>query len=317
MSSSVNLLKKFEELEENADKAPVTDILEEVKEDTRTITAESASKGLAYLRELEENWSHYDEVDWFHGTKSINIEQILEEGLIPGEDNESATGERTDHGEVCLGPFTVALSYAKNGTARPDQVQAYVEQAYDVYLGEDEDIPDITTVAGREEFSEDTENINWWGGWNALPKAVENYKEIVEASKSDPIIVGTNTDGMVNPDEDAYERKGIKDSEIYSNDEISGDWFEVGADSVNPEDISIFVPHEKLDDYRDEYGDRATILSIEAMQMKVDNKNQDFYEEHGTIRYDEVWNPEGEYAFALGSELGPYASSPLIPSTSE
>lgn len=314
--SAVGLYQQFEQLKEDTSHEAVTDTLESFEEDDHTITQDLASDGLEYLRELDQNWDAYDQPELFHGTRSTNLDEILDEGLIPGENNNSGTGERSDHHRVCFGRLPIALNYAIHGTPEPEDIQKYAERAYNDILGRDKDTPDISRPEGRERFSEDTEEISFWNLYSPLPNAVENYEEILESKKSDPVVLGAETELIEGLDRRFSDLENMSDSEIHNR--TSPGLPEAFGDEIEPENLTIFVPHSKLEDYREDRSDQATVLSIEAMQMKHDYGNREFYKEHGTIEYDNIWNPESDIPFVFDSEIGgAYSASPIIPSTSK
>ncbi len=314
--SDNGLHQQYEQFREGASHQLVIDILESFEEDSRTITQDLASDGLEYLRELDQNWDAYNEPELFHGTRSTNLDEILDQGLVPGENNNSGTGERSDHHRVCFGRLPIALNYAINGTPEPEDVQKYAERAYDNLLEGDKDAPDISRPEGRERFLEETEEISFRNLYSPLPNAVENYEEIIESKKSDPILVGAETEMIEALDRRFTDLENMKDSEIHNRN--SPGLPEAFGDEIEPENLTIFVPHSQLEGYREDHGDQATVLSIEAMQMKHDYENREFYKEHGTIEYDNIWNPESEIPFIFDSEIGgAYSASPIIPSTSK
>lgn len=73
------------------------------------------------------------------------------------------------------------------------------------------------------------------------------------------------------------------------------------------------MPHDRLDHHRSEYGDRAEILSIEAMQTKRDHENWDSYEENGVLEYNGVWNRDTEYLLTHQADIVEHNKSTLIP----
>lgn len=173
--------------------------------------------------------------------------------------------------------------------------------------------PDISTQEGREEFFSDTEDT-FWSIWNPLPKAVENYEEIVEAAESDPIVIGVTGEMMEPVPEKAEEYKHKNEIELSSENR---GLTEMRTSEVTSENMYVFVPHEDLDSYREEYGDRARILSIEAMQMKLDHENRVIYQEEGTLDYRGVWNSNTEYPFTIESNSRQYNPSTLVPDAPE
>lgn len=307
---NARILEEWENLR-NEGRNEIEIILERVDDDNRAVTAQAAYEGLRYLSELDENWSDYETPEWFHGTRSVNIPDILENGLIPGSDNASSTGEVINHDKVCLGRFGLALNYAREGTPEPEKIQTHVDQAYEIGIvnNDSNNAPDISTEEGREKFSSDAKDVKWRVG-NPLPGAVENFEAIAEANESDPIVIGVKREMMEPEPKHIDEYEDMTELELYNQTKRTT---EISTDYVIPGNMHIFVPHVKLESYREDYGDQANILSIEAMRMKLDHDNRENHQQNGTVNYRGVWNPDTEFFLTLESDSEPYNQSALIP----
>jgi len=286
-------------------------MLEQVADDNRSITEDTAVRGLHYMDELERNWEAYKAAEdgFFHGTKTANIEPIVENGLTPGSENTSKTGERMEDDEVCLAKFGLALNYALGGTPRPEQVQYHAQEGWNHMVGRDDECPDITTEQGRRRFLTEAEDCHW-GMLHPILTAVENYEALKKTSRSDPMVVGA-TEEMLDPVPESAEAFREKtEQELYK--ETKG-FPEIRTDRVESSEFHIFMPHDRLDHHRSEYGDRAEILSIEAMQTKRDHENWDSYEENGVLEYNGVWNRDTEYLLTHQADIVEHNKSTLIP----
>lgn len=306
-------------LRDQTETSVVEDMMENMRADDLSITVDDLEESLDYMEELDSNLELYEQDDWFHGTKTSNMDDIIEEGLIPGSENRAVTGEVTNSDSVSFSHFPVALNYALNGTPDLIQVQEHVDMLYD---GSG---PDTDTEAGREEVISVLDADNHHNVFSKLRPVLENYEALIEEYDSDPMIVGATRDEMENPKSlfrlghsffTAEQLENMTEMEVYERDDMSSSWIDLQAEALpRTEELRVYVPHEELEEYRDKHPEDVEVLSIEAMQMKIDHEQRETYLEKGVLDYDSVWSP-GEYLFTLGVDEAEYNESAFIPCTS-
>lgn len=259
--------------------------------------------------------SEDDEPTLKHGTDTVNYESILSEGLVPGSENSSVTGESGEGDDIAFSmSFPVALRYAELTEAcqqgsgdhftvpsggygsieDPMVVEIPVSDigevsidsrngtSFESILGVDPN-PRVGSVITS--YLEGDEDFDWSGFYEGkdhlIAQAVlDGDEEAGEVVKG--LLGGTygNTGTLLNED-------------VFGNlsyDEVNGDFLqEVNTPyaSVNG-GATVYVPGEKIDEYRDmasEEGFEGDVHSLEARALVHEERMKDVYQEDGKVKF--------------------------------
>lgn len=252
-----------------------------------------------------------------HGTDTINYESVLSEGLVPGVENSSGTGESGDGEDVAFSmSFPVALRYAelteacRQGSGEghsfrvpsgsygsvedPMVVEVPVSEVGEVSIDGRNSLsaesivgvdPDPRIGAGIASYLEDgQQDFDWSGTYEGkdhlLAQAVEGDKKAGEVVKG----LWGGTYGET----EALERENV--FEHLSHDEVNGDFLsEVNTPyaSVN-EEATVYVPGEKIDEYRErasKQGFEGNVQSLEARALVHEERMKEVYEQEGKVSF--------------------------------
>ncbi|MFB6175103.1 MAG: hypothetical protein ABEJ87_03930 [Candidatus Nanohalobium sp.] len=254
-----------------------------------------------------------DEPTLKHGTDTANYEGILDEGLVPGEENSSETGESGQGGEVALSTsLPVALRYAelteaaKFLTEAPEfsspeegygsvqspmivempassveqaSIDSRNESAVNSVLGTDLNPYQSTALANYLQ-EDNSESFPFFGGSEVIERAVDGDERAREVVLS---MVG-----------DGYgEVSALIDEGVFgeiSHNEVEGDFLQEVNTPEAPvnEDAVIYVPRNQVEAYRqraDELGFEGEVYSIEARAVVHEERMKDVYEDNGTLNF--------------------------------
>ena len=249
-----------------------------------------------------------DEPTLKHGTDTLNYDEIVAEGLVPGEQNSAVTGESSEFEEVSFSTsFPVALRYAE------------LTEACD-YLGES-DLPEIGSVgspmvvevpaSGVEKIRVGRKNMrdveDYIGTDN--PLTLSALLDHVQGDRDGDFLLnlgeGTIAYRAVEGDEGAEKKlEPVLDGEYCSPEvavenglfdqvpvsELEGEFLqEVNAPyaELNSE-ANIFVPREDVPEYTEkasELGFKGEVSSIEARALVHEERMREEYRENGTLEY--------------------------------
>lgn len=252
-----------------------------------------------------------------HGTDTVNYGDILGEGLVPGGENSSVTGESGDGDDVAFSTsFPVALRYAELTEAcrQDSEFGDYTLASGDYGSVEDPMVVELP-VSQVDEVSVDSRNdsaIESVLGVDVNPRVVPAITSYLEDS-DEVLDFASLYDGedhlvaeAVNGDEHSAEvvkallgetygdTEALRDHGVFreiSHDEVNGDFLqEVNAPyaSVNGEAV-VYVPSSEVDEYRQkasELGFGGEVHSIEARSLVHEERMRKVYEDEGTVVFE-------------------------------
>lgn len=252
-----------------------------------------------------------------HGTDTINYEDILGMGLVPGSENSSLTGESGEGEDVAFSTsFPVALRYAELTEAcrQNNEFGEYTLASGD-YGSVDDPMVIELPVSGVDEVSVGSSNdsaIESVLGLEVNPRvipAIISYLEDPEQEEDfsafyegeDHLVaqaVGEDQEtGKVVKTllGDNYGETGaLRDHGVFrelSHDEVNGDLLqEVNTPYASvDEEATVYVPASEVDRYRQnalEHGFKGDVHSIEARALVHEERMKKVYEEEGTVCFE-------------------------------
>jgi len=252
-----------------------------------------------------------------HGGDTVNYENILGEGLVPGSENSSVTGESGSGEEVAFSTsFPVALRYAELTEAcRQDEEFGNYTLASGNYGSVEDPMVVELPVSEVDEVSVDSRNdstIESVLGVDANPRVVpaiissledpgqeEDFSEFYEGKDH---LVAQAVRGDEEAGEvvkallgDTYGETGaLRDHGVFrelSHDEVNGDFLQEVNTPYAPvnEEATVYVPASKVDRYRkkaSEQGFGGQVHSIEARALVHEERMKEVYDEEGTVCFE-------------------------------
>lgn len=252
-----------------------------------------------------------------HGTDTVNYDGILREGLVPGSENSSVTGESGEGDEVAFSTsFPVALRYGELTEAcrQNDKLGDYTLASGDYGSVEHPMVVELP-VSEVDEVSVDSRNDSAIGsvlGLDVNPRVVPAITSYLEDPDQDGDFSSFYSDEdhlvaqAVEGDDSAGEvvkallgdtygdSEALRDHGVFrelSHDEVNGDFLQevnVAYAPVN-EEATVFVPAGEVEDYRQkasQQGFRGQVHSIEARALVHEERMRPVYEEEGTVNFE-------------------------------
>lgn len=292
MSLSESLKKRREKVEDE----DLAAIVDEALENQNTLTREVNEPTLK------------------HGTDTVNYEDVISEGLVPGADNSSNTGESSDGNEVAFTTsYPVALRYAElteaadyateglGGSQIPDnygsmQSPMIVEipvDAIDQASIDSRNESAINSVLGTElnglQASAILEYVNDDNA-EEFPLSFDKSGIVERAISGDQEAIEVFT-SMVG--EDYGNTEALRQNTVFeeiSYNEIEGEFLQEVNTPYAPvdEEAVIYVPNSEVEVYRDkasEIGFEGEIHSIEARAIVHEERMKNEYRQNGTLNF--------------------------------
>ena len=279
-------------------------------EGLRELVDEALENQDVLLREL-------DEPTLKHGGDTVNYVDILGEGLVPGSENSSVTGESGEGDDVAFSTsFPVALRYAELTEAcrQNNEFGAYTLASGDYGSVDDPMVLELP-VSGVDEVSVDSRNdstIESVLGVEVNPRvapAIISYLEdpgqdgdFSALYEGEDHLVAQAVGGDEEAGEvvkallgDTYGETGaLRDHGVFrelSHDEVNGDFLqEVNTPYASvDEEATVYVPASEVDRYRQkasEQGFEGEVHSIEARALVHEERMKEIYEEEGTVCFE-------------------------------
>ena len=336
----------------------IHELLEDrVSEARNSVSAEQiVDDFIDVAEELEENMMLYDRRGTLkHGTAADNIESIIEEGLVSGQENDSVAGERGDQNWVRMThPFPIAFKYGREAFPERRKVIRKANN-WAQFLGRNtadwsQNI-DIEDSGDREAVlnpDDDLEGPLYRELYTHLVNSIEKL-ELIDSGEidTDPVVVEipySSADHVHVP----WDENHPEELEDYREDiSIEGveqahypghvvseqgllEMTEDELDAIDPEkglvpdsplqetkitsaevedDAVIYVPHERLQEFRDEYSGDVNVLSLDAKALQHELRMQEGYTEEGTVSYTTPWDVDS-YVIKLDWEKQEYDNNP-------
>lgn len=293
---------------------PVREYLDSMSQFQETIVEDTHDRTLDQLATLASDWDAYDQ-DLYHGTRSESLDQIIEDGgLIPGDQADAETGEVGLNGYVSTtSNVPVATFYAEKATPTPEQAQDAVDQHLDTILSYSGPAPDLSTESGQERFRSmmavyedhftDESDMSMTG------KLLSGLADRVDSldDTGDPVVFGIDADGL---DEDVPDHITEADDE-FENAANDNHLAEYKVDTVPLEAMQAYVPHHKVDEYEQEYGDDIEVRSLTALKRRHELELRDRYEHEGErIELRSVWDQDGHGVLQVEPDRETYEGNP-------
>lgn len=252
-----------------------------------------------------------------HGADTVNYEEILGEGLVPGSENSSVTGESGDGDDVAFSTsFPVALRYAELTEAcrQNDEFGDYTFASGDYSSVEHPMVVELP-VSEVDEVSVDSRNdsaIESVLGLDVNPRvapAITSYLEDPDQEgdfssfySDEDHLVAQAVEGDKKASEvvkallgDTYgNSEALRSHGVFrelSYDEVNGDFLQevnVPYAPVN-EGATVYVPDSEVEDYRQkasEQGFGGEVQSIEARALVHEERMKQVYEGEGTVNFE-------------------------------
>jgi hypothetical protein len=247
--------------------------------------------------ELYSNWHRYGD-RLYHGTAQENLEEILERGaIVPGEDNNSRTGEMGNQGEVYYTSLIPAgVHYAEYAHPTREEILEAVkndldfENEFDLTPEELEysHLHDLMVKDVQGEFKEkdflQSESDYVAGRYRA---AYDRFQEIPE-EKPEPLLIGFSPQnvesGDIPPDYkhefEAKENRDLLAGRSASRVSIDGN-------------VSLYFSQSNLEDPREKYQNfPGDILSLDSLKLKHQIEMRNIYVSKPPIDLEPVWQGE-------------------------
>lgn len=250
-----------------------------------------------------------------HGTDTVNYDGVLQEGLVPGGENSSSTGESGDGDDVAFSTsFPVALRYAELTEACRQEEHS----GYNIASGDYGSVQDPMVVElpadGVEGLNIDSRNSSAVESLldselsDHARAAVLSYIEssevdegFVEAYGQGEGLLSEAVRGEEGAEEavlavlgDEYADPGVlQEKGVFgqiSHDEVNGDFLqEVNAPYADMGESSVvYVPGSELEGYREkasDHGFEGDIHSLEARAIVHEERMKDVYRDQGTVNF--------------------------------
>ena len=284
-----------------------------------------------------------DEPTLKHGGDTVNYGGILREGLVPGSENSSVTGESGSGEEVAFSTsFPVALRYAELTEAcrQGEEFGDYTLASGDYGSVEDPMVLELP-VSEFDEVSVDSRNdsaiesvLGLEVNPRVVPAIISSLEDPEQADDFSEFYEGKDhlVAQAVRGDEEAGEvvkallgdsygaTDALRDQGVFrelSYDEVNGDFLqEVNAvyGPVN-EEVTVYVPVGELDMYREkasEHGFGGDVHSIEARALVHEERMKEVYGEEGTVCFEHPADTGKAVNFFGTGEKKAYDDSPEV-----
>ncbi len=268
--------------------------------------------------EVSSNWGLYtrelEEPTLKHGTDTTNFEDIVEEGLVPGKENDAETGELSNHEDVCFSTsYSIALRYAEVTEANNYLRNPELEN---VNVGTLES-PMVVEIPLRsfDSIKIDSKNVN--AIRETLGADLNRYhasvvSEACEQGPNDEYPLSEffdyDEDGIIADVEDGDESAQEAGYSLLNDEKINPEILmkygffehldhneldasflnEVCTSYVPEEEMSIYIPKSELKEYRQRAKEDnldIKIGSLEGRALVHEARMEEKYEESGCISY--------------------------------
>lgn len=257
---------------------------------------------LKTAEELNTNFEQYGN-DLYHGTWGAGAEQILETGLKGSKKGSRLTGETGTDTDVSLTHLpSVAFHYSMDQTPNTVSVVAdFMERNFEysrTKKGElTQDVAEYVEYLPEPERIEDEYVQHNIRKLKKLRKSSSNFQEYPEeVERRIPVhelVFGVDYKAL----ENISEPETVTRNEFQALDSGS-DYHplgEVKAAEVSEEDLTVYVPQEFTDSYRDKDLNMNDVKSFDALMLHHELEMENVYRERGVLELGEFWK---------GSRLG-------------
>lgn len=243
-----------------------------------------------------------------HGTDTVNYDDIITEGLVPGEQNSAVTGESSEFEEVSFSTsFPVALRYAELTEAcdylgesdlpeigsvgspmvvevpasEVDQVRVGRKNMMDVedYIGTDNPLT-LSALLDHVQGDRDGDFLLNLGECTMAYRAVEGddgAEKIVQT-----VLGGEYCSPEVAVENGLFDQVPVSEFEGEFLQEVNAPYAELNSGT------NIFVPKENVSEYSEKASDlgfEGDVNSIEARALVHEERLREEYRENGTLEY--------------------------------
>ncbi len=298
------------------------------------------------VEEVESNWEIYskelEEPTLKHGTDTVNFEEIAEEGLIPGKENNAETGESSNYEDVCFSTsYPIALRYSELTEVNNHLRTTDLEEAN---IGNMES-PMVVEIPITSFHTINVDQRNGDTIREVLGADINRYQAalVSEACEEGPDddyplseFIDYDEDGMISDLEDGKEKAQEAAHSLLSDEEVDPEILrqygffdhldhnemdasflnEVCTDHATTEDMTIYVPQSELKKYRQKAEEEnldVRIGSLEGRALVHEARMEEEYEESGCINYTRPEDGEfGVNVIESEEEYVPHDSSPEV-----
>ena len=275
--------------------------------------------------EVESNWEIYnkelEQPTLKHGTDTINFEEIAEEGLTPGKENDAETGESSNHEDVCFSTsYPIAFRYSELTEANNHLRTTDLE---DVNIGNmgspmvvEIPITSFCTVNVDQRNSDAIKEVLGAdiNSYQAVavsevceegPKEEYPLREFIDYEEGG--MISDLEDGKQEAQEAAYSLLNDEETdpeilrsygffEHLNHNELDASFLnEVRVDDASTEDMTVYVPQSELEEYRqkaEQENHNVRIGSLEGRALLHEARVREEYREEGCISYTRPENGE-------------------------
>lgn len=275
------------------------DALEEVRNRKDAATEQIEEEDL--LRIIDETLEHreryfenLEDVSTVkHGTSLDNYDEIIEEGLIPGDNNDSVTGESSESDGVSLSPrFTVALRYAQISDPTPDQLIDKAESS-------------LPEVHSNKDLSNKKDRDAVKSGLSRLSQAYSMLERIDDLEQANyenrgPMVVEVPLD-----ETDIELEQGLTGNELEESS-----LGEIRTGLLEPsEDWNVFVPIEHYDQIDKDFKPFIGLLEARALAHEA-NMKEDYLQDGKLVYNKPALQDDLINSFDFEEEVG-YSENPF------
>lgn len=274
-----------------------------------------------------------------HGTSTFNIDDIAQEGLIPGEENNSCTGETSSTPKVCTTTtFPIALRYGQIANSFPgvkvDQSEWIIDSSEHPMVVE---LP-VSKVEEIEITNQNSETIDEFFDplgplvydvivdfYEGKDRDLEYFGEFYEIGNDEFAndIIDENENALEVAHSLLKHDSGINPQklmqrnffEYFDHNELSASFIkEVRTNSISPGEMKFYVPLDQLSDYRDRVKSKNPEIDIGALESRALLHEERMKSEYKQEGYKTYKKPESGFGMKVfdASDSENYFENPEV-----